>query len=208
MVGGAIAGGLAANYFRNLAGSEAAGPKPGQSRWPRPSRRERAGEPAGGRGAGGPRAEADAKAREAKAVADFLVMDLIGAAAPGKGQGTEMTIGEALARADATIDTRFADQPLLAAAIHNQMGKTYWNLDGPCQGRDATSVPRPTCATKHLGPDARETLADPATALSSASGRSGDRRRRERSARTSSSASGARSGPEDADTLVTMAEIG
>ncbi len=124
LVGGTVAGGLAANHFRDLAQSESLA----RGRADSLVQTERqANELATRRAAeaqAAPR-QADAKAREAQAVADFLVMDLIGAAAPGKGRGAQTTIGEALARADSAIDARFADQPVLAAAIHYQMGLTY-----------------------------------------------------------------------------------
>jgi serine/threonine protein kinase len=156
MIGGTIAAGQAAHHFRRLALAE------GEARTRADAlahaelqahalAKRRAEE------AQAARAEADAKAREAQAVADFLVMDLIGAAAPGKGQGTSMTVGEALARADATIDKRFAGQPLLAATIHFRMGATYWNLSQYQQAelhyRTAADL-----RAQHLGPDARDTL--------------------------------------------------
>ena len=91
LVGGTIAAGLAANHFRNLAGSE----KRARERADLLARTEREANERASRPGAGPRppgarqarVEADAKAREARAVADFLVMDLIGAAAPGKGRG-------------------------------------------------------------------------------------------------------------------------
>ncbi len=205
LFGGAIAGGLAANHFHNIAQSEALA----RERADKLARTEReANERASQRAAEAQaaRSDADAKAREAQAVSDFLVMDLIGAAAPGKGQGTEMTIGEALARADATIDTRFAGQPLLAATIHAQMGTTYWNL-GDLAKAERHRRAAAKLRTQHLGPDTRETLRvrqQLVACLRELGNRQEARaigedvlKRQERAL-----------GPEDPDTLSTMLEIG
>ncbi len=205
LVGGAIAAGLAANHFRNIAGAEAQARDRANSlaqteRQAHALARRRAEE------AQAAHSEADAKAREAQAVADFLVVDLIGAAAPGKGQGTDMTIGEALARADATIDTRFAGQPLLAATIHAQMGTTYWNLGDHAKAgshRRAAAALR----TQHLGPDARETLRSQqqlVAALRELGNLAEARTIGEEVLKRQQRALG----PEDPDTLLTMAEIG
>jgi serine/threonine protein kinase/Flp pilus assembly protein TadD len=205
LVGGTIVAGLAANHFRNLAGSEARA----RSRADVLARTERQANALASRRAveaQAARVEADANAREAKAVTDFLVMDLIGAAAPGKGQGTLMTIGEALARADATIDKRFADQPLLAAAIHYQMGITYWNI-GDYAKAESHFRAAADLRARHLGPDARETLQAQQRLvvavrqlgnLPEARTLGEDVLKRQRRAL----------GPEDPDTLTTMAEIG
>ena len=189
LVGGTIAGGLAAHHFRDLARSESLARGLADSlvqteRQANELATRRAAE------AQAARAQADAKAREAQAVADFLVMDLIGAATPGKGQGTQMTIGEALARADATIDARFADQPVLAAAIHYQMGLTYWTLTDYARPR-ATGVPRPGSArsTSARTPARRSWPGNGWSSPSGMMGKSGGGAKR--SARTSWSGSGA-----------------
>ena len=116
-------------------------------------------------------------------MADFLVMDLIGAAAPGKGQGTQMTVGEALARADAAIDRRFAAEPLLAATIHHRMGETYWNLqDKPKAERHLRAAaglrraPRP--GRPRDAPVPAAVVRRPAGHGRSAAGGAGDRRGR------------------------------
>jgi serine/threonine protein kinase len=213
LVGGAIVGGLAANHFRNLAGAE----KTARDRADALARAEiQAHELARRREdeARKARIEADAKASEAQAVADFLVKDLIGAASPGKGQGTHTTIGEALARADAAIDTRFAGQPLRAAAIHHQMGQTYFNLGDLVKAADHWRAAAGLRA-KHLGPDARETLSSQqrlVVALRTMKWSTGGAPAYQQEARTLGEQVLERQrralGPEDPDTLVTMGEIG
>jgi serine/threonine protein kinase len=213
LVGGAIVGGVAAHYFWNLARSEKlerdrADSLAREASDARDLANRRADE------AQAARAEADAKAREAKAVADFLVMDLIGDASPGKGQGTNMTIGEALARADAAIDKRFNGQPLLAAAIHYQMGMTYWHL---AEYEKAASHWRAAAGlrAKHLGPDARETLVAQqrlVVALRQLAWSAQNAQAYRDEVRTLGKEVLERQrralGPEDPDTLVTMQEIG
>ena len=118
-----------------------------------------------------------------------------------------MTVGEALARADAAIDRRFAAEPLLAATIHHRMGETYWNLqDKPKAERHLRAAAG--LRAEHLGPDARETLLSRQrlfVVLRDMDGRQQEARaigedvlERQRRAL----------GPEDPDTLVTMGEIG
>jgi serine/threonine protein kinase/tetratricopeptide (TPR) repeat protein len=205
LIGGAVVGGLAANHFRNLASAEAAA----RGRADSLARTEREAKVLASRRAAEAQAahlEADAKAREAQAVTDFLVTDIIGAAAPGKGQGTTMTIGEALARADATIDGRFAGQPLLAATIHYQMALTYFNLK-ELEKAERHARAAAELRARHLGPDARETLvAQQRLVVALRQLDTWEEARRlgedllERQRRVL--------GPEDPDTLVTMGEIG
>jgi serine/threonine protein kinase len=204
MVGGTVAAGLAAHHFRALAGAEslARGRADALARTEAEAHRlasRRAEE------AQKARAEADAKAAEAQAVADFLVMDLIGAASPGKGQGTNMTIGQALARADATIDTRFAGQPRLAATIHQRMGETYENLADLAKAESHWHAAA-ELRTRYLGPDARETLRARSRLFVVL------RSRHPQEARTIAEEVLERQrralGPEDPDTLTTMLEMG
>ncbi len=205
LVGGTVAGGLAAHHFRALAQSESLARGRADSlveteRQANELATRRAAE------AQAARAQADAKAREAQAVADFLVMDLIGAAATGKGRGTQMTVGEALARADAAIDTRFADQPVLAATIHLQMGHTYIALTDAAKSlvhfRAASEL-----RARHLGPDARETLA--ARQMAALALRETGNREEARTILEDVLERQRRAlGPEDLDTLETMAQIG
>jgi serine/threonine protein kinase len=208
MIGGTTAAGLAAYHFRNLAVAEAdararADRLAGAEKQAHALAESRAKEAQAARDA------ADAKAREAQAVADFFVLDLIGAAAPGKGQGLETTVGEALRRAEATVDKRFADQPLVAAAVHMRLGDTYWNLTkhdkaGPHYRKAAR------LREEHLGPMTRETLESQARVFkwmhNPAAGSSGQNRRDyglallERARRAL--------GPEDPLTLGTMLSLG
>jgi hypothetical protein len=65
---------------------------------------------------------------EAKAeINRFLNDDLLGAATPQQ-QGSKITALELLDRASRRIDQRFADRPLVAAALHNTLGNAYMEL--------------------------------------------------------------------------------
>jgi serine/threonine protein kinase len=127
MVVGMVGATLAAHHFRNLALSESDA-RDKAVRLAGLERKANALAASRAKEADAARASADLRAREAQAVADFLVNDLLGSASPGKGQGLAMTVGEALARADSAIAGRFAGQPLIEAAIRYRMGATYWSL--------------------------------------------------------------------------------
>jgi tetratricopeptide (TPR) repeat protein len=99
----------------------------------------------------------------ARAVNDFLQIDLLGQtaspAAPGevfRGQPF-LTVKEALDRATARIGQRFQDQPLVEAAIRTTVGKAYKSLEDSQPG-----VPHLERAvalrTAHLGPDHPDSL--------------------------------------------------
>ncbi|HEY2158236.1 MAG TPA: serine/threonine-protein kinase, partial [Isosphaeraceae bacterium] len=100
---------------------------------------------------------ADRRAKEAQAVADFLVNDMLWTARPGKGQGLATTVAEVLARADAAIAGRFAGRPIVEAAIRHRLGETYWELalypKAEEHFRAAAELRR-----GHLGPDDPDTL--------------------------------------------------
>jgi len=72
--------------------------------------------------------EAAAEAATSKAINDFL-QETLGAASPWRGgQGRDVTILEALGTAVSRIDEAFDDQPLVAAALQNTIGRTYLRL--------------------------------------------------------------------------------
>lgn len=80
--------------------------------------------------------EARRQAAIAEAVNDFLNVDLLAAAVPStrKGQGRDVSVREVLAVAaerldrDAKSGGRFAEEPLVEAAIRNAIGTTYYRL--------------------------------------------------------------------------------
>ena len=71
---------------------------------------------------------ADRRAAEARAVVDFLINDMLGAAAPERKLGQTLTVDDLLARADGLIEGRFAGQPLVESSIRHTIGKTYFKL--------------------------------------------------------------------------------
>jgi tetratricopeptide (TPR) repeat protein/tRNA A-37 threonylcarbamoyl transferase component Bud32 len=71
---------------------------------------------------------ATAEADKASAINDFL-QETLGSASPWRGgQGRDVTVLEALDRAVVRIDESFDDQPLIAAALRNTIGRTYLRL--------------------------------------------------------------------------------
>ena len=75
------------------------------------------------------RREAQRKAAEAAAVVGFLVRDLLAQASPTRSQGRELTVREAMARAEGALGDRFADQPLIEAAIRQAVAQGYSEMD-------------------------------------------------------------------------------
>jgi len=72
-------------------------------------------------------AEKEAAARtEAQAVADFLTKDLLGQVTAEHGQSPQ--VRDILDRASQRLENRFADQPLVEAAIRETQGETYRKL--------------------------------------------------------------------------------
>jgi hypothetical protein len=75
------------------------------------------------------RARADREATRAKGVADFLVRDLLGQADVDAAQANvPETLRQAIDRAARTVDTRFARDPDVAAAIHAALGSAYQTM--------------------------------------------------------------------------------
>jgi hypothetical protein len=103
------------------------------------------------------RQTAEDKAAEYEALADYLVKDLLGSAAPEKTLGRKVTVEEVLGNAESKIDTAFADQPRVEAAIRHTMGATYLHLGQYAQAERHLLRARDLYA-RWSGPNAPETL--------------------------------------------------
>jgi tetratricopeptide (TPR) repeat protein len=104
------------------------------------------------------RQEADRRATEAREVVDFLINDLIGAAAPSRAQGTMPTVDQVLARADEGIAKKFADRPLIEASIRHALGQAYEEL-GHYLKAEQHAARAVELRLAHLGPEHAETIA-------------------------------------------------
>jgi serine/threonine protein kinase len=71
------------------------------------------------------RVEQEQAAEEAKAVRDFLVLDMIGATKPEEALGREVTVREMLDRAAQRVGTAFTEQPKTQAAVRAAIGQSY-----------------------------------------------------------------------------------
>ena len=80
------------------------------------------------------RVEAEQNEAIAQAVNDFLRNDLLAAVDPTKTSDREITMREVLDRASVTVGERFADQPLVEAAIRSTLALTYERLGYPQEG--------------------------------------------------------------------------
>jgi tetratricopeptide (TPR) repeat protein len=103
------------------------------------------------------RQEADRRASEATEVVDFLINDLIGAAAPSKAQGKIATVDQVLARADERITQKFADRPLIEASIRHTLGKAYEEL-GQYKKAEEHAARAVELRLAHLGPAHVDTI--------------------------------------------------
>ena len=74
------------------------------------------------------RDEQDRAAREARAVSDFLVVDMLGAASPERNYGTPLTVRQMLDRAARRVGTSFSQQPETEAAVRVAIGRAYHSL--------------------------------------------------------------------------------
>jgi tetratricopeptide (TPR) repeat protein len=102
--------------------------------------------------------ESRRRATESQAVVDFLINELIAAAAPGQNKGPKTPVEAVLARADATVESRFAGQPLVEAAICHALGRSYNELERP--DKAAQHLNRAAELRKaHLGSEHPDTLA-------------------------------------------------
>lgn len=103
------------------------------------------------------RHEAARQARIAEAVGNFLNRDVLSAARPDA-LGRDATVEALVARAAAGIEGRFADEPLVEAAIRATLGEVYMELgawaDGLVHAERALALRR-----AEIGDDAEETLA-------------------------------------------------
>jgi serine/threonine protein kinase len=102
--------------------------------------------------------EAQRRTTESQAVVDFLIKDLIAAASPGQNQGPKTPVEEVLARADASVEGRFAQQPLVEAAIRHALGRSYLELERHDKAEQHLNRAIALRRT-HLGPDHPDTLA-------------------------------------------------
>jgi tetratricopeptide (TPR) repeat protein len=74
------------------------------------------------------RTEADQSAAESKAVVGFVVDDVLGAAAPSKTRGKAVTVLEALANADRSLEGKFAKEPRVEASVRQALAEVYTEL--------------------------------------------------------------------------------
>lgn len=73
--------------------------------------------------------EALSRSAESDAVQGFVVDDLLGAAAGVRARGVEsVTVADVLTRAEARIDRKFPDHPLVEAAIRETLGKIRYAM--------------------------------------------------------------------------------
>ena len=72
--------------------------------------------------------EQDRAAREARAVSDFLVVDMLGAVSPERNHGRQVTVREMLDRAARRVGTSFSQQPETEAAVREAIGRAYHSL--------------------------------------------------------------------------------
>jgi serine/threonine protein kinase len=205
LVGETITATLAAHHFRGLARSESEARRQAD-RLAGLEREANALAAQQAKEAEQARANADRRAAEAQAVADFLVIDLLMAAQPGEGKGLATPVGEVLARADAAIASRFAGRPVVEAAIRHRLGETYWAL-GILPKSEEHFRAAADLRRKNLGPDDPDTLLSEQQHMITLrqSGRRDEALKLgqavvERQRRVL--------GPEAAETLVTMGEIG
>ena len=102
--------------------------------------------------------EARRWATESQAIGDFLIQDLIAVAGRSQDIGAKTPVEEVLARAEATVATRYAQQPLVEAAIRHVLGRSYLEL-----GRHEMAGQHLNRAIElrrsYLGPEHPETLA-------------------------------------------------
>ena len=103
------------------------------------------------------RAEADQSAAEAKAVVSFVVDDMLGAASPSKTRGKAVTVLEALANADRSLEGKFAKEPRVEASIRQALAQVYAELGeyDKAEGHAARAL---ALREKALGPEHEATL--------------------------------------------------
>jgi tetratricopeptide (TPR) repeat protein len=72
--------------------------------------------------------EAEQAADQAKAVNDFLIVDMIGAASPEWSRGKDIPVREMLDRAARLVGERFAEHPEREAAVRDAIARAYHGL--------------------------------------------------------------------------------
>ena len=100
------------------------------------------------------RQEADQSAAEAKAVVAFVVDDVLGAAAPSKTRGKAITVLEALANADRSLEGKFAKEPRVEASVRQALAKVYQELGEYEKAEGHAAGPSPS-ARRPSGPSTR-----------------------------------------------------
>ncbi|MFO0810863.1 MAG: serine/threonine-protein kinase [Gemmataceae bacterium] len=111
------------------------------------------------------RDRAAAAERQAAAISRFLQRDLLRQAntdvqfEDGYAAKSDLTVREALRRADAQIDERFRNQPLIEAALRWTIGQSYNNMRGERPSRTRNLTRAVDLFRTHLGPDHTDTLA-------------------------------------------------
>jgi non-specific serine/threonine protein kinase/serine/threonine-protein kinase len=102
-------------------------------------------------------ARAEAERATVAAVNAFLNDDLLAAVDPGHAQGRALTVREVLDNASRTVEGKFADQPVVEAAVRNTLGKTYRNL-GELETAEPHLLRAEALRLAALGPDDPQTL--------------------------------------------------
>lgn len=72
--------------------------------------------------------QAEAEARRASAVSDFLGKDLFSSVSSGNTPAKDITVPEMLGKAGLLVDKRFAAEPLIAAEVHATLGRAFYQL--------------------------------------------------------------------------------
>ena len=96
-------------------------------------------------------------AKETKAVSEFLVFDMIGAASPERNYGRQLTVREMLDRAARGVGGSFHEQPETEAAVRVAIGRAYLSL-GLYKEAHEQFVAAMTLQRRVLGPDHLATL--------------------------------------------------
>jgi len=94
----------------------------------------------------------------ARAVNDFINQDLLGSASPHSTPDRDLPVREVLSRAARTIEGKFADQPLVEAAIRMTIGRVFHHLS---EYREAEPqyIKAPEIERRVLGEEHFDTLA-------------------------------------------------
>ena len=87
-----------------------------------------------------------------------MVNDVLGAAAPSKTRGKAVTVLEALANADRSLEGKFAKEPRVEASVRQALARVYTELGeyDKAEGHAARAL---AFREKALGPEHEATLA-------------------------------------------------